>query len=184
MKRKISREVIYRQLKSQGKRLKAMSISLGSVSVVEKSTVLSFLFNFVSDHTSPTPTLCPKWELSVNVALGKGQVDSFPETCTDHYGFLGSCPPTPPLSLSISLGSVSVVEKSTVLSFLFNFVSDHTSPTPTLCPKWELSVNVALGKGQVDSFPETCTDHYGFLGSCPPTPPLSLLSQQFALSEK
>ena len=82
MKRKISREEIYRQLKSQGKRLKAMSISLGSVSVVEKSTVLSFLFNFVSDHTSPTPTLCPKWELSVNVALGKGQVDSFPET---HY---------------------------------------------------------------------------------------------------
>ena len=60
MKRKISREVIYRQLKSQGKRLKAMSISLGSVSVVEKSTVLSFLFNFVSDHPSPTPTFCPK----------------------------------------------------------------------------------------------------------------------------
>ena len=60
MKRKISREVIYRQLKSQGKRLKAMSISLGSVSVVEKSTALSFLFNFVSDHPSPTPTLCPK----------------------------------------------------------------------------------------------------------------------------
>ena len=60
MKREISREVIYRQLKSQGKRLKVMSISLGSVSVVKKSTVLSLLFNFVSDHPSPKPTFSPK----------------------------------------------------------------------------------------------------------------------------
>ena len=29
---------------------------------------------------SPKPTFCPKWQISVNVGLGEGQVGSFPET--------------------------------------------------------------------------------------------------------
>ena len=32
-------------------------------------------------YPSPKPIFCPKWEVSVNVELGKGLVVSFPETC-------------------------------------------------------------------------------------------------------
>ena len=34
-------------------------------------------------HPSPKPTFCPKWEVSVNVGLGEGQVGSFPGTHND-----------------------------------------------------------------------------------------------------
>ena len=38
-------------------------------------------------YLSPKPTFCPKWEVSVNVGLGKGKVGSFPETYNDSVSF-------------------------------------------------------------------------------------------------
>ena len=42
------------------------------------------LFNMRSGklptYSSPKPTICLKWEVSVNIGLGKGPVGSFPET--------------------------------------------------------------------------------------------------------
>ena len=34
-------------------------------------------------YPSPKPTFCPKWEISVNISLGEGEVASFPETYSD-----------------------------------------------------------------------------------------------------
>ena len=69
MKREISRlRGKLQATNSQGKRFKAMSVSLASAPVVRRSTVLSFLFNFVSDHPSPKPTFCPKWEIVLMLA--------------------------------------------------------------------------------------------------------------------
>ena len=31
-------------------------------------------------YPSPKTTICPKWEVSLNVSLGEGYVGSFPET--------------------------------------------------------------------------------------------------------
>ena len=36
-------------------------------------------------YPSPKPTICPKWELSVNVGLGEGQVYSFPDLAICAY---------------------------------------------------------------------------------------------------
>ena len=34
----------------------------------------------LSTYPSPKPTVCPRWEVSVNAGLGEGKVNSFPET--------------------------------------------------------------------------------------------------------
>ena len=34
-------------------------------------------------YRSPKPTFCPKWKISVNVGLGEGYVDNFPEKYND-----------------------------------------------------------------------------------------------------
>ena len=44
-------------------------IMLGSIYISGKMTT----------YPSPEPTFIPKWEISVNVGLGQGWVDSFPE---------------------------------------------------------------------------------------------------------
>ena len=34
-------------------------------------------------YPSPKATFCPKWDVSVHVGSGKGEMDSFPETSKD-----------------------------------------------------------------------------------------------------
>ena len=36
-------------------------------------------------YPSPKPTICPEWEVSVNVGLGEGQVGSFPDLAICAY---------------------------------------------------------------------------------------------------
>ena len=47
---------------------------------VQRETFGTFyLSGKLSTYPTPKPTFCLKWEVSINVGLGEGEVDSFPE---------------------------------------------------------------------------------------------------------
>ena len=78
--KKLTKNRVDQETPKKTKNSKMVS-NLGVVSFILKGFGSLYVSGKLPTYPSPKPIFCPKWEVSVNVELGKGLVVSFPETC-------------------------------------------------------------------------------------------------------
>ena len=78
--KKLTKNRVDQETPKKTKNSKMVS-NLGVVSFSLKGFGSLYVSGKLPTYPCPKPIFCPKWEVSVNVELGKGLVVSFPETC-------------------------------------------------------------------------------------------------------